>query len=363
MDKPHLLRHLSFGSRVAEEEIDDLRSYFVETHQWEKIFHGDVDIVYGPKGSGKSALYFLLLSRLDDLFDRNIILLPAENPRGAPVFRDLVANPPTSELEFVSLWKLYMLCLAAQQMRDYGVINKNSKRVVQILEDSGLLKKTTSLRNLLRDAIDYIRPLLRPEALEGGIMIDPTTGMPVGFTGKITLREPTASQRELGFTSIDELIAELNRSLEDAKYYVRLVIDRLDVAFSDNHELETNALRGLFKMYLDMLAHGNISVKIFLRSDIWRRITRSGFREASHITRTVDVTWDRTSLLNVVIKRIVKNDDIIKEYHLKPDSILADIEKQEGAFEQIFPEQVEIGINKPRTFDWMLGTNKGRHWD
>jgi hypothetical protein len=358
MDKPDLLRHLSFGSRVAEEEIDDLRSYFVETHQWEKIFHDSVDIVYGPKGSGKSALYFLLLSRLDDLFDRNIILIPAENLRGAPVFRDLVSNPPTTELEFVSLWKLYMLSLAAQSMREYGVINDSSRHVVRTLEYSGFLKKANSLRNLLRDAIDYVRPLLRPDSVEGGVAFDPDTGMPVGFTGKITLREPTSSQRQLGFTSIDELIDALNQSLEEASYHIWLVIDRLDVAFSDNHDLETNALRGLFKMYLDMLAHPNISVKIFLRSDIWRRITRSGFREASHITRAVDVTWDRTSLLNIVIKRIAKNDRIIQEYDWDLNSILTDIDKQENSFEQIFPEQVEIGINKPRTFDWMLGRTR-----
>ena len=135
MDKRHLLRHLSFGSRVAEEEIDDLRSYFVETHQWEKIFDGSVDIVYGPKGSGKSALYFLLLSWLDDLFDQSIILIPAENPRGAPVFKDLVADPPITELEFVSLWKLYMLSLAVDQMHDYGLRNSPLRTVREALQE------------------------------------------------------------------------------------------------------------------------------------------------------------------------------------------------------------------------------------
>ena len=238
MDKRHLLRHLSFGSRVAEEEIDDLRNYFVETHQWEKISDGSVDIVYGPKGSGKSALYFLLLSRLDDLFDQNIILIPAENPRGAPVFKDLVPDPPTTELEFVSLWKLYMLSLAAEQMNDYGLTNFRLTTVLNTLQESGLLRKAKTLRTFLRDAMDYIRPLLRPETIEGGVVTDPTTGMPVGVTGTITLREPSLTQRQLGFTSIDELMLQLDQSLKEAKYHVWLVIDRLDVTFSENHDLE-----------------------------------------------------------------------------------------------------------------------------
>ena len=111
-------------------------------------------------------------------------------------------------------------------------------------------------------------------------------------------------------------------------------------------------------MYLDMLANSNIHLKIFLRSDIWRRITKQGFREASHITRAVDVTWDRPSLLNVVIKRILRNAHIVEQYEWNTEELLADIEKQEKTFELIFPEQVDVGINKPRTFDWMLSRTR-----
>ena len=42
---------------------------------------GDIDIVYGTKGAGKSALYALLLSKNGDLFDKNILLIAAENLR------------------------------------------------------------------------------------------------------------------------------------------------------------------------------------------------------------------------------------------------------------------------------------------
>jgi hypothetical protein len=53
MDKKTALINATFGSRVAEEELDGLRSYFVETEHWRKLFNGDVDIVYGSKGAGK----------------------------------------------------------------------------------------------------------------------------------------------------------------------------------------------------------------------------------------------------------------------------------------------------------------------
>ena len=67
MDKYAILRSITFGHRVAEEETDVLSTYFVETDHWQRLNRGDIDVVYGPKGSGKSALYSLLLSKSSDL--------------------------------------------------------------------------------------------------------------------------------------------------------------------------------------------------------------------------------------------------------------------------------------------------------
>ncbi|MGH3692752.1 MAG: hypothetical protein ACRDRX_01895 [Pseudonocardiaceae bacterium] len=61
--KRSLLTGLSLGKRVAEEEVDDLASYFVETEQWRKVLADEVDIIFGPKGAGKSAIYSTLLQR------------------------------------------------------------------------------------------------------------------------------------------------------------------------------------------------------------------------------------------------------------------------------------------------------------
>src|SRR5215470_891609 len=121
MDKRVILRSVAFGHRVAEDETDALSTYFVETDHWQRLYRGDIDIVYGPKGSGKSALYSLLLSKNTELFDRNILLVAGENPRGATAFRDLATDPPASEREFVGLWKLYIASLVHSSLADYGV--------------------------------------------------------------------------------------------------------------------------------------------------------------------------------------------------------------------------------------------------
>jgi hypothetical protein len=59
MSKQDVLANMTFGERIAEDEAEALVSYFVETDQWRRLISGSVDVVYGPKGSGKSALYSL----------------------------------------------------------------------------------------------------------------------------------------------------------------------------------------------------------------------------------------------------------------------------------------------------------------
>lgn len=60
MRRQQLLKEITFGARVAEDETGELAKYFVETDQWSRIFKGEIDIIRGEKGSGKSAIYSLL---------------------------------------------------------------------------------------------------------------------------------------------------------------------------------------------------------------------------------------------------------------------------------------------------------------
>ena len=154
--KLDVLAATQFGHRIAEEETDALESYFVETDSWKRLFSGEIDVVYGPKGSGKSALYTLLVKRRETLFDRRVIVTAAENPRGAPAFKDLVVDPPTTQVEFVGLWKLYCLCLLSELFAEYGCDGKHANVIRKHLEAEKLLP-TGSLKALVRAALDYVQ--------------------------------------------------------------------------------------------------------------------------------------------------------------------------------------------------------------
>lgn len=354
MERLELLKQLNFGSQVAEDEVARLQEYFVQTDQWSRIERGDVDIVRGDKGAGKSALYLLLEKRKEQLFDRQVLTVSAENPRGATVFKDLMADPPASEREFVVLWKIYILSLIAHEMRDYGIDSREASSVFGALEEAKLLERELNLAGLLRTAQGYARRLLGIKAMEAELSLD-SAGNPTGVIGRISLAEPNSDLRRAGINSIDGMLDKLNQTLVNRGFTIWVLLDRLDVAFADSHELEANAIRALVRTYGDFRAFGRFSLKIFLREDIWGRVTETGFREASHVTRYEVMRWTHPMLLNLIMRRILSNDVIIEEYGIDRDAVLADAAKQRELFNRVFPPQVDQGPRKAATFDWMIG--------
>jgi hypothetical protein len=351
-----ILTTCEFGERVAEEEADALSEYFVETENWKNVFSGTVDIIYGPKGAGKSALYSLLVHRTDELFDRGTILVAGENPRGTPAFQNLSIAPPESEEVFVSLWKLYLLTLLNNAFSTYGVTGTEVDKLRTFLEGEGLADVNKTLGAYVQGALDYVQSFFSREvkAVEAGLTFDAVTQLPNGVSGKITFKEPGRKQREKGFVSIDELFVSANSALEDAGFDFWILLDRLDVAFAENSELEKNALRALFRAYLDLLAYKRIHLKVFLRTDIWTRIIEEGFREASHITRHVTISWNDTSVMNLIIRRFLRNKEILEGYEIDADRVLRSAQEISTMFYRICPEQVDVGEKSPRTFKWLL---------
>ena len=96
------------------------------------------------------------------------------------------------------------------------------------------------------------------------------------------------------------------------------------------------------------------SLKILLRDDIWNRITDEGFREASHITKAITISWGPHALLNLVIRRAIHNEKLRGFYGAEVPQVLSSVDEQEKLFYRIFPRQVDPGKRKSTTFDWML---------
>jgi len=359
MEKLEILSQIDFGQRIAEDESDQLQRYFMMTDPWKRVSSGEIDVIYGPKGSGKSAIYSVLENETDKLFEKGILIISAENPRGNTVFSGLTTNPPTSEIEFINLWKLYFILITHTVLSDWSIKDENTDEIGRVLTESQLISSNNaSLRTILSASFNYIRQLSRIESIQPGIELNELSGVPNGINFKISFREPTFNEQKSGIVSAERLFELLDNALKKANISLWILIDRLDVAFSEDIELETNALRALFKVYNDIKPHTKIILKVFLRNDIWKRITRDGFREASHITKTITIDWNKESILNLIILRILNNEILLEYLDIDRDAVLKDIHAQEEVFYRLFPDQVDQGAKKPKTLDWIISRVK-----
>lgn len=341
--------NITFGDRVAENESQDLSGYFIKTEHWGNVRNGKADIVFGAKGAGKSALYTLLFKEADQLQQEGITLISAEKPTGQTVFSEIKNTPPTTESEFITLWKIYICQLIVRQLQEAGDCTEQANDVKNKLVEAGLIEEKNSLKRLVNSAMAFARRIANFESVEGGVSPDGTV-----ITGKITFGTPSAEKRSLGFVSVDELLETLNEHLMSRSLRYWILFDRLDVAFDQDAGLEKNALRALFKTYRDIEDLEAISLKIFLRDDIWKRITDEGFRESSHITRTTTINWSPQSLLNLIILRAIKNPQIVQLYQVSSEVIEKSHAEQRVLYYKIFPEQVDVGEKQSDTFDWIL---------
>ena len=358
MNIKELVQKISFGESIAELEANKLKDYFLQTEFWNSIRNGNSDIVYGAKGAGKSALYTSLTNDVSNLFDENILVVLAENPTGNTAFTNLTTDPPTSETEFVRLWKLYFLVITVSVLDEYAINDSDSKKVKQILLDCNLIPAQNRLSSFLKACVDFLKLFRNGKEISTTAEFDSATGMYSGQKFSLSFGEPSKSDFDKGLIPIEHVYELLQTSLRKNGISLWIMIDRLDVAFLESEELETNALRALFKAYLDLAKYNEIKVKIFLRDDIWSKLVEEGFREASHITKFQSLSWTRDSLLNLLVRRILDNVDLVTFFKLEKEEILSDLKKQEELFYKLFPEQIDVGSRKSKTFEWVLSRTK-----
>jgi len=161
-------------------------------------------------------------------------------------------------------------------------------------------------------------------------------------------------KKSKALSPFDELFNAANDALGSVDAKIWILLDRLDVAFAESADFEANALRALFKVYLDLLTYEQIRLKIFLRSDIWSRIvTERGFREASHITKHTTIKWDKASLMNLIVRRAIQSQEVLQYADMSAEEALSS-SMQNKFLNKLFPDQVDADTNRSKTIDWIL---------
>ncbi len=105
------LSHLTLGASSAENEFQRLGEYYLETDEFKRALRGEVQVVLGRKGAGKTALFFQLRDRLRSKKGNIILDL---KPEGFQLlkFKELVLDflaEGTQEHTITAFWEYLLL--------------------------------------------------------------------------------------------------------------------------------------------------------------------------------------------------------------------------------------------------------------
>jgi hypothetical protein len=347
MHRIDILKTIDFGSGVAEDESTSLSNYFLPTATWESVLKGKVDLVYGAKGSGKSALYLSLLQTAPSLRRSGTHVIAAENPSGSPAFTALRDESVHTELSLRILWRIYFLALSVEEADTLKITGAGFDAAQEYLRVEKLLMRPVSKKDFITTALRWIKKQ-RIRAVKPGVEIN-NMGTPSGVNASIELGDNYESIEG----SIDRLYKDVHSDLIRLGIRFWFAVDRLDAAFDQKGELENNALRALFTVYLDFVPLSQISIKIFLRDDIWDRMLNfGGFTEQSHLVRKATLRWDRDNLLHLVYTRLLAHSSTLSGYGFLNSSTSEPLVGQWKAFHTIFPKKMASGKSS-ESFNWL----------
>jgi hypothetical protein len=342
-----LLQKLDLGNSVAEFD-SALESYFVETQTFRSVVQDRADIVAGDKGSGKTALYRILQARAPQYPElANVTILPAFNPSGSPIFQRLTEGEPLEESAYAAVWKTYVLALVGNWLLDIQEAEGSTTRELQILAN---LLSEAELRSLDHTAVTVFERIVdwAKRKLAGTKSAQLSFGVPHGpsVTPKLEFDSGKAGEKPIRY---EEALAVLDRSIGALDRSCWVALDRLDEAFQSVPSVEIAALRALLRVFLDLMPFKHVRLKLFVRRDLFRKLTQGGFVNLTHVNaRKIEITWDEDDLKNLLCQRVRESREFLSAIGLTGEAT------NEVIFDAMFPDQVDPGGGKPRTWQWMM---------
>jgi hypothetical protein len=343
-----LLTQLNIGNSVAEFD-EALDRYFIETEAFRGLSANQADIIAGDKGTGKTALYKVFTKRYTAVPElKQVEVLPGFNPVGNPVFQRLAHMEPLSEGQYITVWKSYFLSLVGNWLLElYGSQGTTDMRLLDaLLQRAGLRSQDDSAETIFSKIVSVLSRFAKPKSAQMGFTFS-EAGIPI-VTPKVEFGPDERPPENQELIAHEEGFSLLNRTLEGVDLTVWVVLDRLDEAFQGFPNVETPALRALFRTYLDLLAYSRIRLKLFVRNDVFRKVVQAGFVNLTHINaRKMEIVWEEDDLLNLFARRVRDSAQFVAVTGLAKAG-------DKEIFDRIFPDQVVPGGGRPKTWNWMM---------
>jgi len=336
-----VLQQIDFGNLVAEKE-KNFTSIFVPTERVENeiLTSSPPDVVKGPKGSGKSAVFQLfsdheeyLRDHYPEMFDihDDEILIVSGSGQEDQLRKGLTeVDRSVDNFDPEQYWKLYFVIKIARSLKNNGhKLEGNLYELLQVTDESDSLRLAPVIKRLYNRIIGP-----SPDNIKTPIGDVPLDWDNINTSG---------------------LLDEEAEYLRDNDITIWLCVDRVD-QIGDNREEMKEYVEGLFEAQIFLQPINEIKPKVFVRTDIWSElhITNQDYLETRRLR------WENKELLTLINKRMMESD-IVRKYIKENMARNIDIsniltykqQTQKEIFNIVFVKQIAGGQTGSPTFDWM----------
>lgn len=293
------LQALQIGDPTAENEMSTLGSYFLATDQFSKALRGEVNLVVGRKGAGKTALFIQMRDRLRR-DKRNVVLdLKPEGYQLLKLKEDILAHlsQGASHHLVTAFWEyLILLEITYKLLEKDQIAHKFNHEIRDLYLD---LQQTYYTEGYSVEG-DFSERLL---ALSQRIALD--YGQRYGNTDGTKLSTDQVTQLVYSH-DIKKLRAQVNSYLEH-KQGVWVLFDNLDKGWSTLgvDVVDAMVLRCLIdagrKVERDMRKAGNIvHCLVFIRNDVYEHLMRQSADYGKEMRVTLD--WTDPDMLRELLR-------------------------------------------------------------
>jgi hypothetical protein len=218
------LQKLDFGNPVAEYD-KGLQNYFLITQPYLALINGEADLIAGDKGTGKTAIFqYIRRNYSNEPSLTGIEIVTGFNLAGEPLFRKLGNEGSLPEVQYMTIWKMYLLSLAGNWLLNSckGKGFSPLQKLDALLNRLQLRTEDNNATSIFTSVVAWVRRL-RPK-----IEVSPDPTSPIGITTSIGLYEAQPTVEAIGPEEISygQAFAVLEAALSEQKKMVWVVIDR-----------------------------------------------------------------------------------------------------------------------------------------
>lgn len=304
------LADFTFGDPEAKEDPLLQNSFCDIKPVHEFLQSSNKAIVLGERGSGKSALFRLIsekkLAFKNDGKLKQIYVSIDEDLEyfGLNEFlnRSIKDSSGKATERFRIAWEIFILNRIISELRSH----LNNDTAIKAIEDE--FARSIGLEATVKTSI---LDLLKKTKKTFGVKLEG------GHTGFVTPNfytsiEPSASNAEAGDTSLMLDTVSIKKKIREVlkrnKAVMFVLIDKLDeFVINAEYDLQKVNLQALLETQRNFHSYPEIKIKLFLRTDLFKRLDFESLGYDKISTKTVELKWSETDIRQFIARRILHN--------------------------------------------------------